>query len=291
VAFLIGADIQLSKNKAAGSRSSFCERGTALRDFFLFLYGINPNEDAVMRNAVEEDMKKKILITGAAGNIGNKLVNGLNDRYELTLLDRKKLDDKRFIYADLSDYDERWVKYFKGVSRVLHLAANPHTDAIWEELIPNNIDAVLNVCEACVQEKISRLIFASSCHTMKGYMDCNVPKITTDMPPLPGNHYGISKVIGERVCKSYSDRHFLSVICLRIGWVPREGKNLHALDNPWLRSLWLSTRDLIQVFEKAIESKAAGFIVLYAMSQNKGMKWDLSATEKILGYAPRDGLS
>jgi len=235
-------------------------------------------------------MNKKVLITGAAGNIGSKLVHGLRHNYDLILLDRKSVDNEDLISADLSDYHEHWAHSFRDMSAVLHLAANPNTDATWEELVPDNIDSVLNICEACAQAKIERLIFASSCQIMKGYQNGQVPEITPGMAPLPENHYGASKLIGERVCKSYSEKYAFPVICLRIGWVPREGTNLDAVENPWLRSVWLSTTDLIQIFEKAIEAPVTGFRILYAVSQNKDMKWDLSTTSAVLGYVPSDGL-
>jgi nucleoside-diphosphate-sugar epimerase len=235
-------------------------------------------------------MKKTILITGAAGNIGYKLINGFEHKYDLVLLDKKKLDDERFLCCDLSYYDQRWTKYFEKISTAIHLAANPHADATWEQLIPDNVDSVLNVCEACTDKKVERLIFASSCHTMKGYFDKKVDLVTTDMTPLPEDDYGISKLIGERICKSYSEKHSFSVICLRIGWVPRESKKPKSVSNPWLESLWLSTPDLIQVFKRAIEVEDIKYEVLFAMSANTPMKWDLDNTIKTLKYAPKEGL-
>ncbi len=233
-------------------------------------------------------MKGKVLITGAAGNIGTKLRNAFKDKYDLILLDKKRLNAPNSIRADLGIYDNNWVRHFANVSHVIHLAANPFEDAGWQELIPDNIDAVLNICQACVEKSVERLIFASSCHTMGGYRDKKCELITADMEPIPDCDYGASKLIGERICKSYSDRYPLSVICLRIGWVPREDKMPGINTSLWLKSLWLSNRDLVQVFEKAIEAKNIKFRILYAMSNNEGMNWDLRTTMKTLNYKPVD---
>lgn len=235
--------------------------------------------------------KRKVLITGAAGNIGTKLRNAFKDKYDLILLDRKKLDAENAICADLKDYNGDWVKQFENVSTVIHLAGNPHEGAHWQELIPDNIDSVLNVCQACVEKKVKRLIFASSCHTMGAYKDKDVDLITVDMEPLPDCDYGISKLIGERICNSYSDRYPLSVICLRIGWVPRGDKKPTVDTDRWLRGLWLSNRDLVQVFGKSVDAKGITFEILYAMSNNRGMIWDLYRTIKTLNYNPRDGIN
>ena len=118
--------------------------------------------------------KRRILITGAAGNIGTKLRNAFKDKYDLILLDKKQGGIEGIIWADLKDYDGDWNKHFKNVSTVIHLAGNPCIDAYWEELVPDNIDSVLNVCQACVEEKVGRLIFASSCHTIGGCMNCRL---------------------------------------------------------------------------------------------------------------------
>jgi len=234
--------------------------------------------------------KRRVLITGAAGNIGTKLGNAFKDKYHLMLLDKERIDAENAVCADLRNYDSSWVQHFANVSRVIHLAANPHEDASWRELISDNIDSVLNVCQACAEKKVERLIFASSCHTMGGYKGKNVDLITADMEPVPDCDYGISKLIGERICKSYSDRYPLSVICLRIGWVLRGGKRPSMETDPWLRGLWLSNNDLIQVVAKSIEAKYIKFEILYAISNNKGMNWDLYTTMKTLNYKPQDGI-
>jgi nucleoside-diphosphate-sugar epimerase len=234
--------------------------------------------------------KKRIVITGAAGNIGSKLSYAFKDKFDLVLLDRKGNEEENIGYADFSEYDGNWTNHFSHVSTVLHLAGNPHEDAEWEELFSDNIDAVLNICHACVERRVERLIFASSCHTMGGYMNTDITHITADMKPIPDCSYGISKVIGERICKSFSKRYALSVICLRIGWVPHGDKRPNSKSDRWHRSLWLSNRDLSQIFEKSILVKGIRFKILYAMSDNKGMVWDLNTTMKTLHYRPQDSI-
>ena len=236
-------------------------------------------------------MKERVIvITGAAGNIGGRLLAAMRDKFALVLLDKKENKNETIVYADFSKYDSNWTKHFCDVSTVLHLAGNPRQNAEWEELFSDNIDAVLNICHACVEKKVGRLIFASSCHTMGGYMNTDINLITAGMKPLPDSPYGISKVIGERICKSFSERYSLSVICLRIGWVPHGDKKPNSKLSRWHRSLWLSNRDLSQIFERAILAEDIKFKILYAMSNNKEMVWDLEATIKTLNYKPQDGM-
>jgi uronate dehydrogenase len=241
--------------------------------------------------SVENLKQRTIVITGAAGNIGGKLICALKGKFDLVLLDRKENKDENITYADFSMYDINWTKHFSDVSTVLHLAGNPHQDAAWEELFSDNIDAVLNICHACAEKKVERLIFASSCHTMGGYLNADINRITTGLKPLPDCPYGISKVIGERICKSFSERSSLSVICLRIGWVPHGDRKPTNESDRWHRSLWLSNRDLSQIFERAILAEGIKFEILYAMSNNKEMAWDLETSIKTLNYKPQDGIT
>lgn len=234
--------------------------------------------------------RKKVLITGAKGNLGGKLRSHLNSKgyFDLVLIDRKDRGDAEVVEADLTVYDEAWAERFNGVDAIVHLAANPWPDKSWAELVEPNIDMVLNVCEAAVAKGAKRLIFASSNHTMGGYINENLT-LTPDTPPKPGNPYGATKLMGERIGKSFSDRHGLSVICFKIGWCqPGDNRPGDHMGGDWWRGMWLSNRDYCQLMEKAIMAGDVSFAVVNAMSNNKGMKWDLDETRLLLGYEPQD---
>lgn len=234
---------------------------------------------------------RRILLTGAGGNIGRKLSGGLGHRYEAVLLDRNEDVEAGIEYANFTQFREDWVCRFPSVDVVVHLAANPHTDAHWSELLPDNVDSVLNVCTACVRGGVRRLVFASSCQTMEGYRERGAGLITVDLEPHPVNSYGVSKLIGERIGRHYADRYQLSVVCLRIGWVPRGGDQVAmTASNAWLQRKWLSGKDLIQIFSRAIEAEGIGFGTFYAVSDNEGMRWDLGMARRALDYRPADGI-
>ncbi len=235
-------------------------------------------------------MGKRIVITGAAGNLGRKIASHLESRndYDLTLLDINPGDDSEIVSADLSRSDDSWEQHFEGVDTVVHMAAEPRPHAPWESLEKLNIDLTINVYTAAVAKGARRLIFASSNWAMGGYRDEKVP-ITHDLPTRPVSNYGVTKVVGERIGKLFSERHGLSVICLRIGTVGGgENRPDPALPH-WFQWMWLSNRDLCEAVEKAIDAENVQFAVLNLMSSNAGMRWDLSETCRVLGYEPRDG--
>jgi nucleoside-diphosphate-sugar epimerase len=233
---------------------------------------------------------KRIVITGAAGNLGRKIASHLESRndYDLTLLDINPGGDPEIVSADLSRSDDSWEQHFEGVDTVVHMAAEPRPHAPWESLEKLNIDLAINVYSAAVAKGARRLIFASSNAAMGGYRDEKGP-ITHDLPTRPANYYGVTKVVGERIGKLFSERHGLSVICLRIGAVGTGENRPDPALRHWWQWMWLSNRDLCEAVEKAIDAENVQFAVLNVMSSNAGMRWDLSETRRVLGYEPRDG--
>jgi uronate dehydrogenase len=248
------------------------------------------------------------LITGAAGNLGGKLRRHLEGRYPLRLLDRAPGGDADIVEADLAREYGRWAGLFQGVDTVFHLAADPTAQQSWPNLIGPNVDAVVNVYQAALQAGARRVVFASSNHVMGGYQDdAVVDRITPELPPRPGAHYVVdgeardstpyasAKLFGERLGKCLAEAHGLSVVAVRIGWV-RPGDN-RAEDVPaergaWFRLMWLSNRDFCHLMERCLLAELPGrFAVVNGMSANTGMRWDLEATRRLLGYEPRDDVT
>lgn len=232
----------------------------------------------------------RVLITGACGNLGTKLACHLEGRYDLVLLGHRTPGNGKEHRFDLSKWDETWSRLFENVDVTVHLAANPSPHAEWSELIPANIDMVLNVYEACTTAGVSRLIFASSNHVMSGYRDTDTPSLRSDTQPKPGNPYGASKLIGERIGKSFSERQGISSINVRIGWNRRGQRNVPSPDmGEWGRQMWLSDRDYCQLMECCINApKSLEWTVINGVSKNTGTKWDLTEATEQLGYLPVD---
>jgi hypothetical protein len=154
------------------------------------------------------------------------------------------------------------------------------------------MDLVLNVYEAAARQGAKRLVFASSNWTMAGHRFAEGP-LATDREPYPINAYGVSKLVGERLGRSYSERWGLSVICFRIGYNQRDHDNQpgpHMGWNSWGQLMWLSDRDMCEAFQAAVEAPpSVRFAVLNLMSNNEGIRWDLSGLRDVLGFVPKDG--
>jgi len=247
----------------------------------------------------------RILITGATGNLGTKLVRHWQDQHELRLVDIDARGDANVRVADLSRWDLAWVEWFREVDKVVHLAGNPVAFSPWQELIAPNVDALVNVFLACREANVERIIFASSNHVMGGYQHRpEVSAITRDLPPLPGTEYvvegrprrsdayGAAKLFGERLGKCWSEAYGISVIAVRLGWVFR-GENrpqdLPSERGDWFRRMWLSNRDFLHLMDCCLAApRELRFAVVHGMSRNRGMRWDIEQTRELIGYEPQD---
>jgi NAD+ dependent glucose-6-phosphate dehydrogenase len=235
-------------------------------------------------------MARRILITGGLGNLGRKLRSHLEAQGYADIIgfDRAEGAD---LAGDISVYDEAWAKAFAGVDCVFHFAAAAAPDEPWQRVIPVNIVGTQNVLKAMKRYAPgARMVFASTNHVMGAYRFREGP-VTPDMPPGPFTPYGISKYVGEQFCRAYVTEGCGSAIALRIGYCQQAdnipGPHMHM--GLWGQQMWLSNGDFVAAGQGALEAPDVGFAVLNLMSDNPGMRWDLSETRRVIGYRPQDG--
>ena len=230
--------------------------------------------------------RRRVLITGAAGNIGQMLTARLHDRYDFILTDVKAGQSDEEI--DIHEADMRILhevrEVMNGVDTVVHLAGNASPQATWESVYESNILGTRNVLEAARDAGVRRVVFASSNHAMGMYDRDGDWPVYNHMLPRPDSLYGVSKVFGEAIGRYYHDEYGLEFIALRIGWSTGD---IHDADPDVLHAMWLSPDDTAQVVERAIEADVP-FGIYYAVSENPNRRWDLTDTLLDLGYRPQD---
>ncbi len=227
---------------------------------------------------------KRILITGAAGQIGIALRQGLRGAYPLIrLLDIAPLSaaakGEDILTADIRDL-AAMEKATAGIDCVVHLAGQA-TEAEWEKVLPLNIEGCYNVFEAARRNGVKRVVFASSNHAVGFHRRERF--IDTAVLPRPDTRYGVSKVFGEALGRLYADKYGLSVACMRIGSFVTPDRPTDA------RQLltWISHRDMAQLVRRCIDHPSYHFVVVYGVSNNLRSRWD-NTNAKFLGYRPED---
>ena len=244
---------------------------------------------------------KNILITGGAGLVGSVLTKGLKDKFNISILDIKKVDGVDSHTGDISNIDSI-VPAFKGIDTVVHLAGDRRVYGDWDSILNNNIIGLYNIYEAARLSGVKRVVFASSQHATGGFYDVEpysfindgkYEKLPTNYKPLdetcrirPDSFYGASKSFGESMSSYYSDFHDISTINIRIGWViSDDDPNFSGIS----LTLWLSHRDIVQIIDLSINApEEIKYDTFYATSDNYWKIWSIEKAKKILGYKPFD---
>jgi uronate dehydrogenase len=223
---------------------------------------------------------KRVLLTGAAGDVGRRITPMLKAAYgDVVLSDLKEPADRHglaFVKADLANMAEVSAAV-KGVDGIVHLGGYS-TEGPWETILGANIVGCYNLFEASRLAGVKRVIFASSNHAVGFYP--RTTKIPHDVPVLPDGRYGVSKAFGEALGAMYAMKHGLKVTALRIGNVNDTPLDLRRM------AIMLHPEDLMQLVRIGLEHPDIVFEVLYGASDNTRGWWDNSRA-RALGYRPK----
>src|SRR5258706_9184231 len=129
---------------------------------------------------------KKILITGAAGDVGGHLRRELAERYELRLSDIRPVKNlapgEEFVRGDCANLQDM-LRATKGVAAVGHLGGFS-VEGPWEVILRANIVGTYNVFEAARRHGARRPLFATRNHALGPF----APEDVIDHPVLPQPH-------------------------------------------------------------------------------------------------------
>lgn len=225
---------------------------------------------------------KRLLITGAAGGLGNEMrtrlkhlapilrlsdIGDLGEAAENEELMPCDLGDKAAVEELVKDCDG--IVHFGGIS----------TEQPWGPIMNANIDGVVNLYEAARKHGSPRIIFASSNHAVGFYKQSQV--IDNTVYPRPDGLYGISKVFGEAVASMYHDKFGIETAIVRIGSCFPKPNNHRML------STWMSYSDFASMIERVFDVPKLGCPIIYGASNNTARFWDNSQVNW-LGWKPED---
>lgn len=162
----------------------------------------------------------KALITGATGFVGGALARRLHGiGWDVTGVGRnpKKLDEMESIgvqslQVDIKNKDEL-IDAFKEQEIVFHCAAFPSPWGNFEKFYQANVIGTRNVVQACLENKVKRLVYVS---TPSIYFDYNSRMNVKENDPLPEpiSNYAHTKLLAEEeIDKGFANG--LAVISIR----------------------------------------------------------------------------
>ena len=164
-----------------------------------------------------------IVVTGAAGRLGRRVVQLLADQNrEVLATDQFPADDLpvEFVRCDLGD--ARAVgDILKGAEAVVHMGAIPGPSRAEPRVIfENNVAADFNVMMSAAELGLQRVVFSSSAFGMGWAHDGNafVPlylPLDEEHPMMPFEPYGLTKQVGEDVGRMIARNSGTTVVSLR----------------------------------------------------------------------------
>jgi UDP-glucose 4-epimerase len=151
-------------------------------------------------------MTKRILVTGGAGFIGSHIVPFLLTRgYRVVVLDNLTTGrqehippEAHFISGDVRSKQDIERAFALGIDAVIHIAGQASIKLSYSDPshdLSVNTLGTLNILDACLQHRVSRLLFASSMTVYGNPLVCPTPETT---PADPVSYYALTKYAAER---------------------------------------------------------------------------------------------
>ncbi len=215
-----------------------------------------------------------ILVTGAAGRLGSRVVCLLLDRgYEVLGTDRVEVENSPspFVRADLCD-PEQIPALLADAESVIHMGAIPGPGGGTPlEIFNNNVQSTFHLFLAASRQNVRRIVFSSSAFAMgwakdpKAFIPLYLP-LDEDHPMMPFEPYGLTKQIGECIGDMLSRTAETSVVNLRFtNVVSPERQSDFPLpaptpENPTTLVMWAyaDPRDVAQAHILALEAEIKG---------------------------------
>jgi nucleoside-diphosphate-sugar epimerase len=246
------------------------------------------------------DTKPKVLVTGASGLIGGLVIRDLSEKYEFSGLSRRPVAGIPHTQADITDIDALRTAS-KGMDMVLHLAAETQDYDDWDRVMNITVGGTIAMFRAAQEAGVKRVVFMSTGSTMCGYewfegspygalaaneydrLPDGAKMLSYLDPPRPDSFYGVGKLFGENMGRLFSDRHGMSVICIRLGAVLASDQPEMVRHFPG----YLAQADAVQMVDKCLGAPdSIRFDIFDAISENTRRWRDTNHAKELLGWKP-----
>jgi len=222
----------------------------------------------------------RLLVTGSSGLIGTALVQQMQERHEIVGYDKRPPgqtgDGFRFVQGDVLDR-EPLARAMEGVEAVIHLAAIAFDVPPLHEVFGVNLQGTYNALDLATDCGVGCFIHASSIMAY-GFGQNVRPQylpVDEDHPMLANRTYGLSKLLAERLCQSFTDRCGIRTICLRMTAAMATARCYDSL--PFVEESgklaveqYFDVRDLVSLIELAIGETGINHDVFLVSAADSG---------------------
>ena len=184
--------------------------------------------------------------------MGKYVVDVLGRSHKVSVLDiREPASPRPFYWVDIMNLPALVNALSHGFDAIVHMAGIPHPlNHPAEKVFTVNTLGTFNVLEAAARCRVKKVVFVSSESVlgfafMTKFVSPKYIPIDERHPLAPQDSYGLSKLLGEEICRSFSLKHEMSVVCLRPPWiwVPEKSeiemyRDLVRESPKWSKNLW-----------------------------------------------------
>ena len=215
----------------------------------------------------------RILVTGCKGLIGRAVVHRLEAGgdgvagCEVIGFDREDGDDILDVAA--------LTRAAAGCDGIVHLAAllgRPGESQA--DIVTVNVTGTWNVLAAAQAAGVKRVVSFSSGNALGIFSGNGAPDylpIDDTHPPRATTAYGMSKRLGEELCRCFTLATGISTICIRPPWVCDAARKLRELEKRgadpaaewspfWEYGAWIDVRDLAEAVAAALACPDPGHV-------------------------------
>jgi GDP-4-dehydro-6-deoxy-D-mannose reductase len=261
----------------------------------------------------------RILITGAAGFVGQHLAGYLADLmpnaelYGTTLGDEKPTVPGNLVFCRADLRNPQQINELVADVRpefIYHLAAQAFVPLSFQDpwdTLENNIRSQVNIIQACLREQIRPRMLVISSAEIYGYVSPDQLPITEDTELRPTSPYAVSKITQDMLALQYCLSHDLPIMRARPfnHFGPGQGENFVApafamqiarieagQQEPIIKVGDLSpqrdftdVRDIVRAYHLIMERGAPGAVYNVACGQAHSIQ---SLLDHLLAYSDRE---
>ena len=230
-----------------------------------------------------------VLLTGAAGYVGQAVREVLRREHEVRLLDLAPIPgEPDAIVGDIADF-ALVSQAVDGVDAIVNLAiANTYQTP--EEPLEASVLGTVNLLEAARRHGVGRVVHMSSGAVVTGYDRDTF--VHVELPFKYTGMYCFSKAMQEHACHDYAMMYGLTIVALRPWSVcdARSGtaKNGQPLTYDSGFFGLLDRYDLGEACSAALRAPLTGFQPFHVMATDEAERcFDVERTRRMLGWRPK----
>jgi len=224
----------------------------------------------------------KLVVTGGSGKLARYLAPVLAREHAILLYDKQHPQQSQFpcMKGEVTD-SAKLSEAFRDADAVIHLAAlRSRYNHLPMKVMETNILGTFCVLKVARSEGVKKLLLSSSdavlgiAQSVSEFAPEYLP-IDEKHPLQPQDPYGISKMLGEEMCRCYAEGYDIDIIALRFSNIFCPGdaqKYLGDARDPSARRkslwAWVHVDDAVYAIVCALASDLKGYDVFHIASED-----------------------